>query len=256
MNTKEKKLLYKVALNIAEILVCNGSEISRANDTALRICSAYGYKNVPLFISPTVIILGDSEDDSSYYLIKNINSRNNNISKINYANALSRDIVNKTIDLESALKKIDEIDNLKSYSYPCILFNACLGCAVFTLMLGGTVRDFIVSIFTSAITFVINDYITGLSKTPFLGNFLASMSATIAALLLVKAGIGENVNMIVVGSILPLVPGVAFTSGIRDFLSGDLISGTARTFEAVFVGIAIAFGVGSMLMLASLIGGF
>lgn len=73
--------------------------------------------------------------------------------------------------------------------------------------------------------------------------------------MLVKLNLGHNLNIIVVGSILPLVPGVAFTSGIRDFLSGDLISGTARCFEAISVAIAIAFGVGSVLMLLSLMGG-
>ena len=61
--------------------------------------------------------------------------------------------------------------------------------------------------------------------------------------------------MIIVGAVLSLVPGVAFTSGIRDFILGDLISGLARTFEAVLVAVAIAFGIGSILFAYSLFGG-
>ena len=65
----------------------------------------------------------------------------------------------------------------------------------------------------------------------------------------------DNLDSIIVGAALSLVPGVAFTAGIRDFISGDLISGIARIGESILVAIAIAFGVGSILMLYSMLGG-
>lgn len=37
------------------------------------------------------------------------------------------------------------------------------------------------------------------------------------------------------GSIMPLVPGLAFTNGIRDIADGDYISGTVRMIDAVLV---------------------
>lgn len=250
-----RKNIYNIALRTAELLIKNGSEVSRANDTVKRILSSYGYFDIPLFLSPTVIIIGDNSDNSSFYLVKNIEARGNNIGRVNMINAFSRDFCAKKIEVDTAMKKLDEIEGKSEYSFFMVLIMACIGCAVFTLMLGGSFNDFVCSIFTSACGFVINEYILNLSKTPFLGNFVSSLVATFAAVLLVKLNLGHNLNMIVVGSILPLVPGVAFTSGIRDFLSGDLISGTARSFEAIFVAVAIAFGVGSVLLLVSLLGG-
>lgn len=251
----ERRKIYNIALKTAELLLKNGSEVSRANDTVKRILSSHGYFDIPLFLSPTVIIIGDNSDNSSFYLVKNIETRGNNIGRVNMINAFSRDFCAKNIEVDDAMKKLEEIEKSSEYSFTMILVMACIGCAVFTLMLGGSLSDFICSIFTSALGFVVNEYILKLSKTPFLGNFISSLVATLAAVLLVKLHLGHNLNMIVVGSILPLVPGVAFTSGIRDFLSGDLISGTARSFEAIFVAVAIAFGVGSVLMLVSLMGG-
>ncbi len=44
---------------------------------------------------------------------------------------------------------------------------------------------------------------------------------------------------------MPLVPGVIFTTAIRDTLNGDYASGTARIMEAVVIALAVAAGVGA-----------
>lgn len=61
--------------------------------------------------------------------------------------------------------------------------------------------------------------------------------------------------MLIVGSIMPLLPGVSFIKGIRDLISGDLISGVARAFDAGMTAISIACGVGFVLDLWIRIGG-
>jgi uncharacterized membrane protein YjjP (DUF1212 family) len=59
-------------------------------------------------------------------------------------------------------------------------------------------------------------------------------------------GVGQNLSHMISGSIIPLVPGVAFTNGIRDIADGDYISGTVRLLDAIFVFLCIAIGVGLM----------
>ncbi len=54
-------------------------------------------------------------------------------------------------------------------------------------------------------------------------------------------------DIIIIGSIMSLVPGVAITNAMRDTISGDFISGLSRGMEAVFSALAIAFGVGLIL---------
>ena len=48
--------------------------------------------------------------------------------------------------------------------------------------------------------------------------------------------------MIIIGGIMPMVPGVAITNAIRDTLQGDYVSGGARMMEACMEAGAIAFG--------------
>lgn len=48
---------------------------------------------------------------------------------------------------------------------------------------------------------------------------------------------------IIVGCIMPLVPGAAITNAILDTLYGDYISGSAKMLEAFLIASAIAIGI-------------
>ena len=50
--------------------------------------------------------------------------------------------------------------------------------------------------------------------------------------------------MIVTGGLIILVPGVPFTTSIRDFFNGDYLSGTIRLIDALLVAFCMAVGVG------------
>ena len=55
-----------------------------------------------------------------------------------------------------------------------------------------------------------------------------------------------NLETVIAGSIMALVPGVALTNSIRDLFHGDYLSGGARFIEAFVIVsfIALGFGVG------------
>ena len=56
-------------------------------------------------------------------------------------------------------------------------------------------------------------------------------------------------DVVISGSILPLLPGVAITNAIRDTLQGDYMSGGARAVEAFVMAASIAIGIGCGLAL-------
>ena len=51
-----------------------------------------------------------------------------------------------------------------------------------------------------------------------------------------------------IGAIMPLVPGLAFTNAIRDIADSDFLSGTVRMMDALMVFVYIAVGVGIVLI--------
>ncbi|MEG0227335.1 MAG: threonine/serine exporter family protein, partial [Lachnospiraceae bacterium] len=65
-----------------------------------------------------------------------------------------------------------------------------------------------------------------------------------------------GLDQVIIGSIMPLVPGVAFTNAIRDIANSDFISGTVRMIDALLVFVYIAIGVGFILgCYSNLLGG-
>lgn len=62
-------------------------------------------------------------------------------------------------------------------------------------------------------------------------------------------------DMIIIGSIMPLVPGMQITNSLRDIISGDFLSGMIGITKGIFVALAIALGVGLILNVQKIIGG-
>ena len=73
-----------------------------------------------------------------------------------------------------------------------------------------------------------------------------SALVTLVCIICYSLGFGEDINHMIIGSIIPLVPGVPFTNGIRDIADGDYISGAVRLLDAMLVFLCVAIGVGVM----------
>ena len=52
----------------------------------------------------------------------------------------------------------------------------------------------------------------------------------------------------IIGAIMPLIPGVAFVNSVRDIAAGDYISGTIRMIDAIVTASGIAIGVGVTIL--------
>lgn len=73
-------------------------------------------------------------------------------------------------------------------------------------------------------------------------NLLCSAACGVLAIYSVYFGVAHSVDKIMIGNIMPLVPGVALTNAIRDLFSGDLVSGLWRFIDALLLAASIALG--------------
>ena len=74
-----------------------------------------------------------------------------------------------------------------------------------------------------------------LFQVPYLDSFAAAFVIGLLAYLAVHFHLAVNIDNIIIGAVMPLVPCVAITNSFRDILAGHLISGTARGTEAIFI---------------------
>jgi uncharacterized membrane protein YjjP (DUF1212 family) len=54
-----------------------------------------------------------------------------------------------------------------------------------------------------------------------LKNILGSILVSTVSFILYSMGFGNSIDKIIIGAIIPLVPGVALTTSIRDYFNGD-----------------------------------
>ena len=68
-------------------------------------------------------------------------------------------------------------------------------------------------------------------------------------------GFIHEIDKIIAGSIMLLVPGLALTNSIRDIMQGELISGLTKVAEALLIGVSIAVGTGFVISMYLQMGG-
>ncbi len=233
-----------------KIMLENGAEIYRVEETIIRICSSYNVTKIDTFVTITGIMVSASNDyGQTVSLIKRIKKRTLNLEKISRVNDISRNIKNKGYTLELMETELNKIDLSKPYNNKLNILASGIVAAFFTLVFGGNIRDFFVSFLIGCLIRITSIKLNSLQTNEFFINILCGSLTAFIALSSTHLGIAHNSDKIIIGSIMLLVPGLAITNAIRDTISGDLIAGISRGIEAFLIAIAIAVGSGVIVKL-------
>lgn len=255
----EKAMDYNRLIDIAAqagvIMLENGAETYRVEDTINRIISLSGLKDSSSIVIATAIVVslaGPNMD--AITVVKRVSSRGTDLNKICQINDMSRQLCKGIITLEEAEEKIRQTRKGELYG-PFSYHISIVGITIiFTLLSGGWATDALCAAFIGLILSFVLESSRHMRINSFFQN-LAS-AATVALLTTVLSSIlpfPVHSSYIIIGCIMPLVPGVYFTNGIRDILYGDYTAAIARITEAVVIATAIAVGVGLGISLSQFI---
>jgi uncharacterized membrane protein YjjP (DUF1212 family) len=73
-------------------------------------------------------------------------------------------------------------------------------------------------------------------------SFVGGILSVVVSYLAARIGLVGNVDMVMIGTIMLLIPGVSFGYAMRDLMFGDTISGALKTIQAVLLAAMIALG--------------
>lgn len=170
-------------------------------------------------------------------------------------NQLSREIAEGKHTVEEAFQELRRIQEIPYAPLPLAILACGVGSACFSYLFGGDWLD----AFTAFLCgLLLEPYLYWVGKhnlSKFLTNLSASALVALVGGVLFLLGLGHNMDKVIIGSIIRLVPGMALTTSIRDFFHGDYLSGAIRMLDAVLVGGCIAVGVGVVVRLLSLLTG-
>jgi uncharacterized membrane protein YjjP (DUF1212 family) len=243
-NTYKKDVL-RLATFIGHLMLSNGAETYRVNDTVKRICSSRGFNHINVFVAPNTIIVSDDRFDG-YTFMKVIENRCINLNKIDMLNDFSRKFVNQLdMTIDDAINEIKNLDEKSPYNRMELNIWTAIGSSSFAALVGGdNVLTFILTLITSVMAMIIYDKVKKISNIPVFATLVSAIIIGFCGVGLVELGVLNTPKMLIVGSIMPLLPGVPFIKAVRDLVSGELMSGVGRAFEAAIIATAIAVGVG------------
>lgn len=234
--------ILSCALTIGEKMLCCGAEVSRVEDSIVRICSAYGAERVDVFAITSSIVASADFEGKTYTQTRRIKGHRTDFDMLDRLNSLSRTICNDAPNEDFIEENIQKITQKKGYPTVLYALGWALTAGSFTVFFGGGLIDGILSAIIGILLMFCVKFLEGKGINKVYSNLFTSFLVSTLAYTFVKLGIGANADKIIIGNIMLLIPGVALTTAIRDLISGDIIAGMLRFCEAILVAGAIAGG--------------
>ena len=241
-----KNKVYDIAMEAGHILLQNGAEISRVEETMGRICRYYGEDSADFFVlSNGIFTTGGYGTKESYAKVKHIPVNGARLDKVVAVNQLSREIEEgKYPSLDGVKEKLEMIANMPSSRNWQKIVASGIGSGFFCVLTGGSIPDCIAAFIVGIVLYTYIVFVSEKYLSKIVGNISGGALIVLVCILCLKLNIGNQLENIMSGAIMPMVPGVAFANGIRDIADGDYISGAVRLLDAILRFLCIAIGVG------------
>lgn len=253
---QEEREILLTALKAGRILLENGAEIFRVEETVDRICRYYGLKSASTFVlSNGIFLTSGDEEETQFAKVQQIPVNNANLSRVAEVNDLSRRIAAGECSLQEVREELNRIEAMPDFPQWIQLLCSGISGSCFSIMFRGDLQDAICSFFIGTLFYL---YLIKIGKPHFskiVRNIAGGALISAMSIFCYKLGIGHHLEAMIIGGIILMVPGVAFTNAIRDMADEDYIAGSVRMLDAVLVFFCIAMGVGFTMTMYQMITG-
>lgn len=234
--------LLNLSADIGRLLLQNGAEIYRVEESMERIFAAYGVNGQVYCVPTTIIATIVTPEGENISKGVRVRSRGTDFDKVMAVNDLCRRVCREKPELSAIQEELSKIPNRPVYSLPLTCLGWALVGAAFALIFGGDFFDaacaFPIGVLVCLLQFLLNK----LEANQFFSLMVESFLIGTLAILSVKLGLANNADKVIIGVLMNLVPGIALTNCIRDILAGDLMSGVSKIAEVFLIAVFIALG--------------
>ena len=244
MNATDQTKILDLAYEAGSILLENGAEISRVEETMRRIASHYGVEGEDFFVLSNGIIA----TDKGYARSKFIPIKGASLDKVVAVNQLSREVAQDECSLEQLEQRLKAIRAMKAKPTWEQILASALGSAAFCIIFGGGFMDCVASFIAGLLLWVFMLFVASRRLSRIVGNISGGLLSTLLCFGMYRLGLGDHLSNMIIGAIIPLIPGVPFTNGIRDLANEDYIAGVTRLLDAMLTFFCIALGVAFAFM--------
>lgn len=237
-----------LVMDIGHLLLENGAEIYRVEETIQRVANYYGVDTAHAFILTNgIFVSADNAKGNSFAKVDYIPVKGAQLDRVVAVNQLSREIAAGKYDsIAEAREELRRIRAMKGKPKWAKILGSGLSAACFCLMFGGRFPEALVALCAGLLMYL---FILGPGQkmSKIVSIILGSALVSVVCLACYRLRLSDDFSHMIIGSIIPLIPGIPFTNGIRDIANGDYLSGIVRMLDALLGFLCIAIGVGIVM---------
>ena len=227
---EQRRRIMDFIMAAGQTLLENGAEVFRVEQTMEIMARSFHLREFHVYILTNGIFASAGTAEISE--VRNVPVRTTHLGRVAAVNELSRQIAAGGLTLDEA-----EAQLARAQRIPFPNDRVQLGAGVAGL--------------------AASSYLLLCERLNLPGGFRKITTASLITLVCLPLChlLGTEASHAIIGTLMILTPGIAFTMGIRDFVQGDYLSGTIRMIDALLVAACIAIGTGFVLLCYSLLTG-
>lgn len=249
--------LLDLVMKLGILLLQNGAETYRVEDSVSRVLRAYRANEPSTFAVPSLVAISFKDNDGTVHTkTQRVSTSAANLDRVYRLNTLSRYLTANCPELDYFADALEEVKSSYVYKDWMIIVGSGALAAGFNLMLGGVLTDVWAPFLIGLLTRWAYRSLTKMALNSVFSNIIGSAVATVLAELLGAIGLVQNTGVVTIAVLMNLVPGALLTNAIRDIIATDYMSGITKLTEALMVAASLAIGAGVGYGVGTWIGGF
>ena len=246
--------VLRFVTDAGDLMLKNGAEVSRTQQTMEIMARSLGCADFSGYVLTNGVFTSLGAGDMPAQ-VRSVPTSAVHLGRVEAINQLSRRLAAGGMGLAEARQELERIRNMPGAPALRQVLACGFGSASFAILFGGVWQDGAVAL---AVGLALQLVLLGLDRWgagKLFKCFLGAAFVALGTLAVFAAGFGVNSDKAIIGALMPLVPGMALTLGIRDLIDTDFLSGVIRMLDALLTAACIALGAGFVLALANLLGG-
>lgn len=254
MKTKtDSELVLEFCIELGRRMIVSGANLERVQLALEKICSAYGFADTSLFLLSNNISLSVMDEEGAYtYRQCAIPPAGIHLDRLRALNNLSYQVTKERPEPKKLRKMLLEASDVRERPDWHILLGQVFALSCLCLIFGGNAQE----VFSVVLVVVAMHYFMIVAEKPGLNrlvtNALIMFFATVAAILVMQAGISDNAPVIMITLAMLVIPGIPLVNSVRNLLCGNEMNGIFQLAKVFIETMALAMGIFLALLLFGL----
>lgn len=247
MDASQSREIFSLILDLGALMLKSGAEVYRVEDTVSRLIAAYGGKTSQVFAVPTHLVATAEFEDGEVSASRRVLSPGMNLEVVDKVNTLARYACKHKPGASTFRTVLNEAAAFKAYTPLQSVFIYAGVSGSFAALFGGSWTDMLSSAVIGAFLYFIISLARRVSRNAIFSNVICAAVSALLALVAVKYRLADSADMVIIGNVMLLIPGVELVNSMRDFIAGDIQAGIMHFTEAMFLAVGIALGAAAVL---------